>query len=278
LTQLKMKWNLGTLDVSRQELAGRCSRSFEKVNNAKIRQAVLLLLITATLTALPVRAKSQSISLNDSTTDAGSRSSGKLDLSYVDPTPRTLVNHYLFDAIGPYAFVGTAFIAGLDQATNTPPEWKQGFGGYAERFGSDFGMSVVGTTTRYGLSAVFREDTSYHRCGCSGLAPRLRHAVISTLTGRRRGDGHRVFSVPALIAPYAGATAAVYGWYPDRFSAKDAFRMGNYSLLESIGANIGLEFFYGGPHSLLSHIHFRNAHPTPDLVPNQGVPGGVTAN
>ena len=240
---------------------------------------MLLLLVTAALTALQVRAKSQSISsLGDSTTDAESRTSGKLDLAYVDPTPRTVVNHYLFDAFGPYAFVGTAFIAGLDQATNTPPEWKQGFRGYAHRFGSDFGIAVVGTTTRYGLSAVFREDASYHRCGCSGLAPRLRHAVFSTLTGRRRGDGHRAFSVPALVAPYAGATVGVYGRYPDRFSAKDAFRMGNYSLLESIGANIGLEFFYGGPHSLLSHIHFRNAHPTPDLVPNQGVPGGVAPN
>jgi hypothetical protein len=57
-----------------------------------------------------------------------------------------------------------------------------------------------------------------------------------------------------------GTTAAVYGWYPNRFSAKDAIRMGNYSLLESIGGNIGLEFFYGGPHSLLSRIQLSIAH------------------
>jgi len=61
------------------------------------------------------------------------------------------------------------------------------------------------------------------------------------------------FSLPALVAPYAGVTTAAYGWYPNRYGAKDALRMGNYSLLESMGANIALEFLYSVPHSLLSH-------------------------
>ena len=36
--------------------------------------------------------------------------------------------------------------------------------------------------------------------------------------------------------------------------------MGNYSLLESVGANIALQFFYSGPHSLLSRMHRNGAH------------------
>ncbi|MGA8090463.1 MAG: hypothetical protein WCA10_24525 [Terracidiphilus sp.] len=176
---------------------------------------------------------------------------------------------FTFDAFGPYAFSGTALIAGLDQATNTPPEWKQGFVGYSERFGSDFGIAVVGTTTRYGLAAVLKEDTSFYPCVCRGLFPRLRHAAISTLTARRGDDGHRVFSIPALIAPYAGSTGAVYGWYPNRFSARDAFRMGNYSLLESVGGNIALEFLYSGPHSLLSRIHLKTGPHAPVPVSSQ---------
>ena len=63
------------------------------------------------------------------------------------------------------------------------------------------------------------------------MFPRLKHAVISTFTARRGEDGDRVFSFPALIAPYAGTLTAVYGWYPGRYDAKDAFRMGNYSLV-----------------------------------------------
>jgi hypothetical protein len=96
------------------------------------------------------------------------------------------------------------------------------------------------------------------------VLPRLRHAVISTFTARRGEDGHSGFSFSDLVAPYAGTMTAVYGWYPGRYGAKDAFRMGNYSLLWYAGANIGLEFLYAGPHSLLSRMHLNNGHGAPD--------------
>jgi hypothetical protein len=177
--------------------------------------------------------------------------------------------NYLFDAYGPYPIAGALIAAGVNQFTNSPPEWGQGAGGYGKRFGSDFGIAAVGTTTRYGLAEALREDTLYYRCECKGIFPRIRHAIISTLTARRGADGHRVFSFPALVAPYAGSMTAVYGWYPDRFGAKDAFRLGNYSLLAYMGENISLEFFYSGPHSLLSRMHLNNKHASPNQGPNQ---------
>jgi hypothetical protein len=179
-----------------------------------------------------------------------------------------MVSNYGFDAFGPYPIAGSAFAAGMNQMSNAPPEWNQGLKGYSRRFGSDFGIAAVGTTTRYGLSEAFKEDAMYYRCECRGFLPRLRHAAISTLTARRGDDGHRVFSFPALVAPYAGSMTAVYGWYPDRFGAKDAFRIGNYSLLAYMGGNIVLEFFYSGPHSLLSRMHLNNAHGSPEPGPN----------
>jgi hypothetical protein len=96
------------------------------------------------------------------------------------------------------------------------------------------------------------------------VLPRLRHAVISTLTARRGEDGHRVFSFAALIAPYAGTMTAVYGWYPRRYGAKDALRMGSCNLLENVAGNISLEFLYSGPHSLLSRMHLNNGHGAPN--------------
>ena len=92
--------------------------------------------------------------------------------------------------------------------------------------------------------------------------------MISTFTARRGSDGRRVFSVPALVAPYVGTMTAVYGWYPDRYGAKDAFRMGNYNLLAYMVGNITLEFFYGGPHSLLSRMHLNNRHGAPSSGSN----------
>ncbi len=236
-----------------------------------MRFSMLMVLVTAALAAIPLPGRSQSlVSPGDPSAIAGTTASatGTLDLDYVRPTERTKVSDYAFDAFGPYPIAGAAFAAGINQWTNSPPEWGQGAEGFGKRFGSDFGIAAIGTAARYGLAEAFREDTMYYRCECTGPLPRLRHAAISTFTGRRGQDGHRVFSISALVAPYAGTMTAVYLWYPDRFNAKDAFRMGNYSLLGYLGGNIALEFFYSGPHALISRMHLNNAHGSPDKGPN----------
>jgi len=215
-------------------------------------------------TMLPGLAKAQSLADSDvSTSAAAGKTTAQSDLTYTRPTQKTKVRNYFFDAFGPYPIVGAAFAAGINQADNTPPEWKQGAEGYGKRFASDFGIAAVTTTTRYALAQAFREDTLYYRCECKGVLPRLGHAMISTFTGRRGADGHRAFSFSALVAPYAGTMTAVYAWYPGRYDARDAFRMGNYSLLGYMGGNVALEFIYSGPHSLLSRMHLNNAHGAP---------------
>ena len=228
-----------------------------------------VLLIIVGLAALPMLAKAQSLA--DSGNSFGTLASttpAQLEVTYTRPTQTTKLRNYFFDAFGPYPIVGAAVVAGISQADSTPPEWKQGAEGYDKRFGSAFAIAAVSTTTRYALAEAFKEDTLYYRCECTGLLPRLSHAVISTLTGRRGEDGHRVFSFPALIAPYAGAMTAVYGWYPGRYNYKDGFRMGNYSMLVYVGANISLEFLYSGPHSWLSRMHLNDSHGAPEPGPN----------
>ena len=249
----------------------RAGQAGKTPHGRKIHRGMLLALVVAIMAALSVQSRSQaSFSFGDpsATTGVTPSGTGTLDLTYVRPSQRTMVINYVFDAFGPYPIVGAAFGAGINQANNTPPEWKQGAEGYGKRFGSDYGIAMVATTTRYGLSEAFKEDAMYYRCECRGIFPRVRHALVSTLTARRGEDGHRVFSIPALIGPYAGTMTAAYGWYPNRYNAKDAFRTGNYSLLAFAGENIGLEFFYSGPHSLLHRMHLNNAHGSPEPGPN----------
>jgi len=234
-----------------------------------MRRIVLLLFIIADFVALPLLARGQSLvdSGGSSRTAAVSAATASQpDLTYIRPPQKTKLHNYVFDAFGPYPIVGAAFAAGINQGENTPPEWKQGAEGYAKRFGSNLAIAGVSTTTRYVLAEAFREDTLYYRCECKGLFPRLSHAVTSTFTARRGEDGHRVFSIPALVAPYAGTMTAVYAWYPGRYSAMDGFRMGNYSLLGYIGGNIALEFLYSGPHSWRSRMHLNNGHGAQDPI------------
>lgn len=230
----------------------------------KRHRIILLISFVGGFAFLPSLAKAQSLAESDvSTSAAASNTTSQSNLAYTRPTQKTKVRNYFFDAFGPYPIVGAAFAAGINQADNAPPEWKQGAEGYGKRLASDFGIAAVTTTTRYALAQAFREDTLYYRCECKGVFPRFGHAVISTFTGRRGADGHRAFSFSALVAPYAGTMTAVYAWYPGRYDATDAFRMGNYSLLAYMGGNVALEFLYGGPHSLLARMHLNNGHGAP---------------
>jgi len=237
--------------------------------DTKIRYSMLSLLVTAVLAGLPVSTRSQSLpSSNGFSGTSAVATSEQLDLTYLLPTEKTKLHNYVFDAYGPYPIAGAALVAGINQFSNAPPEWNQGVEGYSKRLGSNFGIALVSTTTRYGLSEVLKEDAMYYRCDCRGVLPRLSHAVISTFTARRGEDGHRVFSIPALVGPYAGSMTAAYGWYPNRYGAKDAFRTGNYSMLLYMGGNISLEFLYSGRHSLLHRMHLNNAHGSPEPGPN----------
>ena len=199
------------------------------------------------------------------------------ELAYRRPTEREKLKTYAFDTFGPFAFLGSALTAGIAQgetASNAhnagiPPDWGQGWDSYAARFGSDFGINLITQTARYSLAEAFREDTIFYRCECTGFLPRLKHALISTVTARRGEDGHRVLSFPAIAAPYAGTEAAALLWFPSRYDAMDGFRAGNYNLLAQAGLNLALEFIYGGPHTLLSHHHVpvvsnaTGSHPDP---------------
>lgn len=234
----------------------------------KTRRVVRLLLATAGVVVLLPLAKGQSPANPPGSSSTGASSPigvtpAQSDLTYTRPPQKTKLKNYFFDAFGPYPIVGAAGAAGISQAYNAPPEWGQGAAGYGRRFGSDFGIAAVSTTTRYALAEAFREDTLYYRCECKGVFPRLSHALISTLTARRGDDGHRVFSFPSLVAPYAGTMTAVYAWYPSRFDAMDGLRMGNYNLLGMAAENLAMEFFYRGPHSLLGRMHLNNPNAAP---------------
>lgn len=230
-----------------------------------IRQAILISSIIVVFGVLPKEARSQSLSVDGGEpSDAAVVASVQPISNYTRPTQRAMARNYLFDAFGPYPLGGAAISAGFSQLDNAPPEWKQGAEGFGKRVGSAFGMAAIGTTTRYTLAEVLREDTLYYRCECRGVLPRTTHAVISTLTARRGRDGHRVFSYSSLVAPYVGASVALYAWYPDRYGVKDALRQGSYTSLIHMGGNIAIEFLFSVPQSFLSRMHLGKLHGSRD--------------
>jgi hypothetical protein len=161
--------------------------------------------------------------------------------TYTFPDSQQQFRNYLYSTFGPPAFISSAVGAGLDQRKPAPAEWDSGAQGYAERYGWRFGMQLVTQTTAYSLGALTHEDVAYHRCACTGLLPRTTHAFVSTLTARTI-SGRTVFSVPALVSPYAGSFAAVNAWYPARYEPADALRIGSMSFVFKAAGNLVGEF------------------------------------
>ncbi len=166
----------------------------------------------------------------------------------------------LTDSVGPYSLFMAAATAGIHQATDNPPDWRQGFLPLSERFGSNMGITAIGNSVRYSTGWAMNADFRFRKCACRGWAPRLGHAVKATALARRRGDGSAVPSIPNLIAPYAATTSAVYAWYPSRYGIKDAFRMGNYNLLGTLTSNIVWEFMPQKALKFLHRFHLSGSH------------------
>ena len=131
-----------------------------------MRRLRLLLPAMLAFVALPALVRAQALAdSEDSSGTAAGATPVLVDLTYSRPTGKMRLHNYFFDTFGPYPIVLSALAAGINQADKTPPEWKQGAAGYGKRFGSDFAIAAVTTTTRYALSRAFREDALYYRCG-----------------------------------------------------------------------------------------------------------------
>lgn len=218
----------------------------------KIGRATWLLM---TLALAPVLVESQALVDAPESATASSRVSQNEKYKYSQPTESAKLHDVLMDSFGPYPVAMALMTAGVHQATDNPPDWHQGVAGFADRFGSNMGITLVDNATRYGLGELLKGDTAYYRCRCQGFLPRLKHATLSTLIARSGEDGHAVFSIPGLAAPYVATTTAVYGWYPSRYGIEDALRMGNYNLLGYVASNITYEFMPTKTNSLLGRFH-----------------------
>lgn len=168
---------------------------------------------------------------------------------------------FLSDLLGPTAFIASVFQAGIDTARplkvgypadglvapgqhpahGDVPEWGEGAQGYAKRYADRFGQGLIGTTSRYALGEILRQDVTYHRCECTGLVPRTGHALASAYLARTRG-GRRLPSLPALASPFIASEVAVSAWYPGRFTTSDALRGSVVNYIAAPFKNLFTEF------------------------------------
>ena len=113
------------------------------------------------------------------------------DQPLITPTARQRGEIYLRQTLTtPGAYLKRAFGAGIDQASGTPRQWDDGWGGYMERFASREGQFITANTLAALGNAKLGYEVRYDKCKCDGLWARTRHAFIRNLMTYDRSEEH----------------------------------------------------------------------------------------
>jgi Carboxypeptidase regulatory-like domain len=106
-------------------------------------------------------------------------------------------------ATDPVTFFTTGFLAGIQQARDTYPDYGQGAEGYAKRYGADYTDLFVGRVLGGAVfPSLFRQDPRYFYQGTGTITSRAWHALSSAFICR--GDnGHRQFNYSHILGNFA---------------------------------------------------------------------------
>jgi len=145
------------------------------------------------------------------------------------------------DVVGPQIFLASAAQAAIEQASNSPSEWRQGARGYALRAGDAYAQRLMGAMFQDGIALGLHEDNRYFNSGQHGFGRRLGYALSSPLIARH-GDGSR--SVSMSVIGGVGASAAISQFWQPRSTAGWSNVAVNFAFTVAFraGANVVREF------------------------------------
>ena len=116
-------------------------------------------------------------------------------------------------ATDPVAFAGAGVLAGIQQANNTYPEYRQGLKGYGKRFGAAYGNDIISRMLSSAvLPSLLHQDPRYFYKGTGTVMERARYAVMSVFVCR--GDNGRPQPNASHLLGSFAAGAISNSYYP----------------------------------------------------------------
>lgn len=116
--------------------------------------------------------------------------------------------------VDPSEFVLTAVVAGLGQASNSIPQYGQGFEGYAKRYATAYADNAVENMMSSAvLPSLLHQDPRYYQLGHGGFARRSWHA-FSRLFVTRSDAGKEQFNYSEIFGSGMAAAISDYGYHP----------------------------------------------------------------
>ena len=113
----------------------------------------------------------------------------------------------------PGIYAKTMIFALYDQMADSNPQWGDGFGGFAKRFGSQHAQFVIQNSVSSLGNGLLGLEPRYDRCHCERFWPRMRYAVWRNFVTYDRTET----ALRPQIMPYLGAfgaSAVATTWQP----------------------------------------------------------------
>ena len=120
-------------------------------------------------------------------------------------------------ATDPVTFFTTGFLAGIQQARDTYPDYGQGAEGYAKRYGADYGDIFIGRMLGAAvLPSILHQDPRYFYQGSGSITSRAWHALSSAFICRGDNGKHQ-FNFSHILGNFAaGGISNLYRPDDDR--------------------------------------------------------------
>jgi hypothetical protein len=179
-------------------------------------------------------------------------------------TRHPYIKHWKHATVGKGALAGVAAGAGVAQVRRSPRKWGGGGAGFGKRLGAGMATHAVATTVEHAVAAPLHEDLHYHRSTKRGFAPRLGHALTSTVVTSNTRTGKRTPAV-GRISGHAAAGAVSQGLIVGAGGASTA----GVGLAADAGANVVREF--------VPRRHRRHPRPKPSSSVSDTPAGGNRA-
>ena len=134
-----------------------------------------------------------------------------------DPHPAPLTPKLKFrlayrTAIDPVTMLGTAFIAGIDQASDTPA-YVQGMKGYGQRFGANYANDLTDVFIGGAiLPTILHQDPRYYYQGTGSARSRTWHAIRNPFVCK--GDNGQWQPNYSSLGGYLASGALANSYYP----------------------------------------------------------------
>jgi hypothetical protein len=177
-------------------------------------------------------------------------------------TPKGKFRLFYKSAFDPMQFALVGLEAGISQAENGFPAYRQGASGYGKRYGAAFTDQVSsGFFTNFLYPSLLKEDPRYFRLGQGSLRHRTGYALSQEFIAHKDRGGRTFNWSNMLGAVSAGGISNAYYPQEDRGFGLTMSRAGISVLYGSLGG-LASEFWP----DIYEKLHHR---PKPPLVPGE---------